>query len=94
MSRTSVSQAVISALFTHLTPDGTPFVRWDSDPKTAEAVSAERLTAGALYPPVSQLRAVSRSIAVAVAREAARSGLAEPNDRLEVDVDAAMWWPA
>ncbi|HEX7195799.1 MAG TPA: NAD-dependent malic enzyme [Candidatus Limnocylindria bacterium] len=60
----------------------------------AEAVSSERLAGGALYPPVSQLRAVSRSIAVAVAREAARSGLAEPNDRLEADVDAAMWWPA
>lgn len=85
---------MISALFTQLTPDGTPFVRWDSCRKTAEAVSAGRLAGGALYPPVSQLRAVSRSIAVAVAREAARSGLADPDDRAEADVDAVMWWPA
>jgi malate dehydrogenase (oxaloacetate-decarboxylating) len=60
----------------------------------AEAVIADRLGGGALYPPVSDLRSVSRSIAVAVAREAISSGLAAPNDRLEADVDAAMWWPA
>ncbi|MGH2402659.1 MAG: malic enzyme-like NAD(P)-binding protein, partial [Candidatus Limnocylindria bacterium] len=60
----------------------------------AEAVTADRLAGGALYPPVSDLRSVSRSIAVAVAREAISSGLAASNDRLEADVDAAMWWPA
>jgi len=60
----------------------------------AEAVTHERLGAGALYPPISNLRSVSRSIALAVAREAISSGLAAANDDLEADVDAAMWWPA
>lgn len=53
----------------------------------AASVSDERSTAGALYPPVSDLRAVSRRVAIAVAREA--GGL----DDVEAAVDAAMWWP-
>ncbi len=60
----------------------------------ADAVTGERLSAGALYPPIPALRAVSRSIALAVAREAISSGLAAPNESLESEVDAAMWWPA
>ena len=60
----------------------------------ADAVTADRLAAGALYPPIPDLRAVSRSIALAVAREAVSSGLAPPNEGLEADLDAAMWWPA
>jgi malate dehydrogenase (oxaloacetate-decarboxylating) len=60
----------------------------------ADEVSDERLAIGALYPPISDLRAVSRSIGLAVAQEAISSGLAAPNDALEADFDAAMWWPA
>ena len=60
----------------------------------ADAVTADRLAAGALYPPIPALRAVSRSIALAVAREAVTSGLAPENESLEADLDAAMWWPA
>jgi len=61
----------------------------------ADAVSPERLASGALYPRVSALREVSRAVAVAVAREAVRSGLSGADDAsLEADVDAAMWWPA
>lgn len=56
----------------------------------AEAVSDERLAMGALYPPVGDLRTVSRRIAIAVAREA--GGLAD--DEVEATVDAAMWWPS
>jgi len=63
----------------------------------AAEVSDERLAAGALYPPVASLRAVSRRIAVAVAREAADAGLSAAAERgpfdPETEVDAAMWWP-
>ncbi len=62
----------------------------------AAMVSDERLEAGALYPPVTELRVVSRAVAVAVAEEAVASGLAEvaPDTELAAAVDAAMWWPA
>jgi malate dehydrogenase (oxaloacetate-decarboxylating)(NADP+) len=60
----------------------------------AAAVTSERFASGALYPPISSLREVSRSISLAVAREAIESGLARSSaDTLEADVDAAMWWP-
>jgi malic enzyme len=63
----------------------------------ASEVTDERLAAGALYPPVASLRAVSRRIAVAVAREAADAGLSAAAERgpfdPETEVDAAMWWP-
>src|SRR5262245_34792941 len=48
----------------------------------AASVSTDRLAAGALFPPVSALRAISREIAVAVAGHGHAA-----------DVDAAMWWP-
>jgi malic enzyme len=48
----------------------------------ADSVSADRLAAGALFPPVSALRAISRQIAIAVAGPGHAA-----------DVDAAMWWP-
>ena len=60
----------------------------------AGAVTPARLAAGALYPPISALREVSRAIGLAVAAEAIASGLAATNDRIEADLDAAMWWPA
>jgi malic enzyme len=62
----------------------------------SDQVTADRLASGALYPPIAGLREVSRSIALAVGREAIRSGVAAPGDdeALEAAVDAAMWWPA
>ena len=54
----------------------------------AASVSDDRLAIGALYPPVTDLREVSRGIAIAVAREA---GTVEDPDGA---VDSAMWWPA
>jgi malic enzyme len=60
------------------------------------AVSDDRLASGALYPPVDDLRAVSRAIALEVAREAISSGLAriDPATDVEALVHGAMWWPA
>ena len=62
----------------------------------ADAVTAERLAAGAIYPPVGALREVTRAIALEVAGEAVRAGVAgiSPADDLEATVDGAMWWPA
>ncbi len=48
----------------------------------ADSVTDERLSTGALYPPISMLREVSRRVAIAVAGP----------DR-QTDVDAAIWWP-
>ncbi len=61
----------------------------------AGAVTDERLASGAIYPPVGELRAVSRAIAIEVAREAVEAGLAgiDPSSDIEALVDAAMWWP-
>jgi len=62
----------------------------------AGLVSGERLAEGALYPPLAGLRAISRAVAAAVAREAQRSGLAQmaPRQEPEAAVDAAIWNPA
>jgi malic enzyme len=62
----------------------------------ADAVTPERFEAGAIYPPVADLRSVSRSIALAVAAEAVETGVAgvEAGYDLVAAVDGAMWWPA
>ena len=62
----------------------------------AAQVTAERFAAGAVYPPVSALRAVSHAIGCAIVRYARDQGLgrAIPEERVESVVDAAMWWPA
>jgi malic enzyme len=60
----------------------------------AAAVTDDRLATGALYPPVSALREVSRAVAISVAREAVTSGTAQATPHaLEADIDSAMWWP-
>jgi malic enzyme len=61
----------------------------------ASAVSDDRLAQGALYPPVEALGTISKAVAVAVAAEAAASGLAGiPTDTdLDRAVGEAMWWP-
>jgi malate dehydrogenase (oxaloacetate-decarboxylating) len=53
-------------------------------------------TDGALYPRLEEARAVSRSVALAVARQAQRDGVAEPVPQaaLARHVDAKMWRPA
>ena len=62
----------------------------------AAHVSPERLAAGAIYPNVTDLRVVSREIAIQVASEALRAGLSPLPGSTDVAalIDAAIWWPA
>ena len=62
----------------------------------AEMVTGERLEQGALYPPLTDLRAVSRRIAVAVAQEARDRGVGRrvSDPEIEAAVDETMWTPA
>jgi malic enzyme len=58
-------------------------------------ISAQRLDQGALYPRLSDLRPISRAIAIAVAREACDSGLARmTTGSIEEAVDEEMWTPS
>jgi malic enzyme len=61
----------------------------------AGLVSADRLRIGALYPPISGLRDISRAIAVAVVRHARDAGHGRDysDEEIEAAVNRAMWWP-
>ena len=61
----------------------------------AGEVSEERLSSGALYPRVEDLRPVTRAVALAVAEAAVASGIAGigPDTDVEAAIDGAMWWP-
>jgi malic enzyme len=61
----------------------------------AGLVPAGRIADGALYPRLADLRQVSRAIALAVAEEAVRGGVARlgPDDDLEAIIEATMWTP-
>ena len=58
-------------------------------------VTPRRLAQGALYPPLGSLREVSRSIAIAVAREARDAGVGRSMSDAEIEenVQRQMWWP-
>jgi malic enzyme len=58
-------------------------------------VGPHRLAEGALYPPLGSLREVSKSIAIAVAREARDAGIGRRMSDAEVEdsVQRQMWWP-
>jgi malate dehydrogenase (oxaloacetate-decarboxylating) len=62
----------------------------------AAAVSTERFAGGALLPPIGDLRAIARQVAIAVAEEARQSGVSRigPELAIAAEVDAARWWPA
>jgi malate dehydrogenase (oxaloacetate-decarboxylating) len=59
-------------------------------------VTAERFRTGALYPPLGELRCVSKDIAVAVATEARDAGVGRQltDEALRAAVTAAMWEPS
>ncbi len=61
----------------------------------AALVPGSRLDEGALYPALAGLRQISRVIAIAVAREAQRAGLARMDPGLDPEeaVDATIWTP-
>jgi malic enzyme len=59
----------------------------------AEQVDSPTLAAGMLYPPLTELRSISRSIAAAVAREARDSGVGTDATDAEIDerLDHEIW---
>jgi malate dehydrogenase (oxaloacetate-decarboxylating) len=61
----------------------------------AAEVSRDRLNQGSLYPSQSELRRVSRRIAIDVVKEARHTGFgrAIADGEVEAAVDAAMWYP-
>ena len=63
--------------------------------RLASMVPASRIEEGALYPSLSALRAVSRQIAVDVARQSCRQGFSRfcDEDGVEEAVQEAIWFP-
>jgi len=61
----------------------------------ASHVSEARRASGALYPPISDLRTVTRSIAIAIVRLARDRGYGRQyrDEDIEPAVERAMWWP-
>jgi malic enzyme len=61
----------------------------------ARLVSSDRLRQGGLFPAITDLRSVARTIAIAVVRKARDDGLGlgYADDAIEAAVDRAMWWP-
>jgi malate dehydrogenase (oxaloacetate-decarboxylating) len=60
----------------------------------ADMVDTDRLAEGALYPRLTELRPISRAVAIAVACEASASGVAPMISRDQTAaVDAAIWTP-
>jgi len=60
----------------------------------AASVDDEMLAQGSLYPPISEVREVSRRVAHAVALQAISEGVADPAVDVEALITQAMWYPA
>jgi malic enzyme len=62
----------------------------------AGLVTADRVAQGALYPPIADLRRISRAVAIAVATQATQEGVTQlaPGEDIEEAVAAAMWHPS
>lgn len=62
----------------------------------AASVSAERLAAGGIYPPIADLRSIARRIAVVLVRRLRDTGYGRQfrDEEIEPAVDQAMWTPA
>jgi malic enzyme len=59
----------------------------------ADFVGDDRLKAGALFPPITDVRSLSRRVALAVIAAAEKGGVSESLVNPEAAVDAAMWDP-
>ena len=61
----------------------------------AASVTPERLAAGAIYPPIAELRRIARRIGVAVVRRLRDTGYGRQfrDEEIEPAVDGAMWTP-
>ena len=59
----------------------------------ADQISDDLLAQGQIYPDIDDVRAVSRAVAIAVAKEAIEEGVADPIDNLEEAIDSEMWVP-
>lgn len=59
----------------------------------AGTTNEELLDAGQIYPDISDVRAVSEAVAVAVAKQAIADGIADPVDDVEGTVASQMWNP-
>ena len=59
----------------------------------ANAVGDDMLKHGALYPPITSVREVSRDVAAAVVRDAADSGLVDAPADIEAALNRAVWDP-
>jgi malic enzyme len=64
--------------------------------RLADLAPADALAAGALYPPIADLRTVAREIAIAVVGHLGQLGVGRrfPPPAIPAAVDAAMWRPA
>jgi malate dehydrogenase (oxaloacetate-decarboxylating) len=60
----------------------------------AGSLDDQTLADGALYPPMSSVRDVSRNIACAVAEQAVSEGVADPITDIDELIDQDMWYPA
>jgi malic enzyme len=59
----------------------------------ADCVDASVASEGSLFPPIDDVRAVSRTVAVAVGEQAIREGLASEQEDVGRAVDDLIWWP-
>ncbi|MBM3694638.1 MAG: NAD-dependent malic enzyme [Actinobacteria bacterium] len=60
----------------------------------ARCVDEDMLAQGALYPPITEVRDVSRRVAHAVAERAVADGVAHPVVDVEAVISQVMWYPA
>jgi malic enzyme len=59
----------------------------------ASTLRPELIESGQIFPSISEVRATSREVALAVAHQAVADGLADPIPDIEEQVGAAMWFP-